>query len=955
MRRRRWAPPAPVAAVAVALGLALVAAPASGYGSGDQFPTSAACGPGAADACRAPIEWSTSFYGPAGAGETRIMRRTLFTVYAQAGERVLVGSSAVGVGSGDVVLWEPGTVADPEATTLPAPDATCSEQRAVVGAPTELGRITTRAEELAGPRAVVGGGNPTGYVPCDFVVTTTGLHRLAFYGPAGASSASTGAPTNAQVATSTVIQPAASTTVAAWDVTVRPSDTSVAELPGRLFTYVYAGFTGGNPRPTTFTSYLTTTDGYRYRVSTDGFDPNGFVHYGNAVGFYDADGVTPLNHDVVGAGANQQTLTNPIGGVRLAPAEYPMSFEPLDAATLGALGIPTTPVEPLLTSISYAGSAHDRVSWYGTGGTFTLGVGTPGTYEVVIARDAVNLDPGLPTNRALRGVADAAGTLTVAWDGTDNAGDPFPVGTDYLVQATVHGGEYHAPMLDVESSTRGGPSITLENPPGGVCQITGVASDGTNCTTAFYDDRGYRTSNGTTVGTLGAQLCSGVGDVPDAAFADPTTGFDSTSTQRGFGDMSGANSNTECTGPFGDAKGLDLWTFFSSEALSVRLDIMALPPAPDAVDDAATVPAGSSVTVDVRVNDSGTGLTVTSVTAPGHGTVTIVGGNVVYTPAPGYNSGTDTFTYTVTDVLGGTSTATVTVTVTSAAVAAPRTASATAPATVTLDPLAVGVPSAGATWVPGSVRLIDPVSGLPVTTVTVAGQGVWTIDTTDGTVDFVGDPTWTGTATVDYQVTDSAGSTATSTLTVVVTAPPPPPGGSSGDHDPDPADVDPVAPDSADPADPDQATGAGSATDRLAETGGTLDAGALGLVLLLAGAFLLAVRRRLAVAQRPALRDEGGAATRWSPSRGLPTRGLPTRGLPLRGLPVLPTHPRRTRRPPTRWRATTDGSTMVPSHEEAAHVDRADPGLAGAALSAGPRLRHLRAPHRRVVGPAVHV
>ncbi|MCO6003985.1 Ig-like domain-containing protein [Actinoallomurus purpureus] len=80
-----------------------------------------------------------------------------------------------------------------------------------------------------------------------------------------------------------------------------------------------------------------------------------------------------------------------------------------------------------------------------------------------------------------------------------------------------------------------------------------------------------------------------------------------------------------------------------------------------AVDDTATTRQGSAVSVPVLANDTATAPTISNVTTPGHGTATISGGNVTYTPAAGF-AGTDTFTYTITTACG-TSTATVTVTV----------------------------------------------------------------------------------------------------------------------------------------------------------------------------------------------------------------------------------------------------------------------------------------------------
>lgn len=89
---------------------------------------------------------------------------------------------------------------------------------------------------------------------------------------------------------------------------------------------------------------------------------------------------------------------------------------------------------------------------------------------------------------------------------------------------------------------------------------------------------------------------------------------------------------------------------------------------PDAVNDAATVSQGMSVTVTVLNLDSdpdGDALTVTSITQPpsGQGSATLNDdGTVTYT-APSTFVGVTTFTYTISDGNGGTDTATVTITV----------------------------------------------------------------------------------------------------------------------------------------------------------------------------------------------------------------------------------------------------------------------------------------------------
>ena len=89
---------------------------------------------------------------------------------------------------------------------------------------------------------------------------------------------------------------------------------------------------------------------------------------------------------------------------------------------------------------------------------------------------------------------------------------------------------------------------------------------------------------------------------------------------------------------------------------------------PDASPDtvATEADANGSTTIDVLANDTDPNrdtLTITDVTAAGHGTVAIVNNQLVYSYQDDF-AGTDTFNYTIADGHGGTSTAKVTVTVT---------------------------------------------------------------------------------------------------------------------------------------------------------------------------------------------------------------------------------------------------------------------------------------------------
>lgn len=87
--------------------------------------------------------------------------------------------------------------------------------------------------------------------------------------------------------------------------------------------------------------------------------------------------------------------------------------------------------------------------------------------------------------------------------------------------------------------------------------------------------------------------------------------------------------------------------------------------APGAQNDVFTTYRGETVMLDVLANDSDPDqdmLKIISVTLPGHGSASISGNRISYTPVAGF-TGQDSFSYTVADDKGASSTAQVTVTV----------------------------------------------------------------------------------------------------------------------------------------------------------------------------------------------------------------------------------------------------------------------------------------------------
>ena len=99
---------------------------------------------------------------------------------------------------------------------------------------------------------------------------------------------------------------------------------------------------------------------------------------------------------------------------------------------------------------------------------------------------------------------------------------------------------------------------------------------------------------------------------------------------------------------------------------TVSITVNAVNDAPQAADDSVNTDESTAVTIDVLTNDSdvdGDTLTITSVTDPVGGTAVVNGdGTVTFTPDENF-TGSDSFTYTISDGNGGTDTAAVAVTV----------------------------------------------------------------------------------------------------------------------------------------------------------------------------------------------------------------------------------------------------------------------------------------------------
>jgi uncharacterized repeat protein (TIGR01451 family) len=462
-----------------------------------------------------------------------ITRRTLLKVYANAGEVINLGSSAVNVGSGNIKLFSGASNVD---TATPLLD--CKVQQAGTGV------LNTRAKELAGALPISGG-----YTPCVYSVPTTGVYQVTFYGPDGVSGNTDPTTSNTEYISNPDINTDQKSTVSMWDITVRSSVSSTTDLTGRVFTDYVALITGSNGRYVKSKFYILTNDGYQYLTDFgigSGLDPNGFIFFANKTGLTYADGKTLYRS---GQSINNE-LTSFVGGV-LVPLpstfSYPIFFNPPANTAIAGMGYPLTAQPPLpATNFSFTGAVSGTANQasQGVGGTFSFNAPQSGNYQIVIDTNGDGIYD--PISDLTLGGLTVAGANSVIWDGNDNSGvavPPRPNNLAYNARVMLRGGEYHFPLLDAENAPDGF-KIEMLNPPG-------VFQAGQSATTIYFDERNYK------IGTNNINLGCATTTICDA--------------RAGVNSATGAH---KFTNSYGDQKAIDTWIYFPSATVSNAFKIV---------------------------------------------------------------------------------------------------------------------------------------------------------------------------------------------------------------------------------------------------------------------------------------------------------------------------------------------------------------------------------------------
>jgi hypothetical protein len=248
-----------------------------------------------------------------------------------------------------------------------------------------------------------------------------------------------------------------------------------------------------------------------------------------------------------------------------------------------------------------------------------------------------------------------------------------------------------------------GSSITATVPDGsGTVPITVVTDAGTATNASFTFQAPVANSITTSVA-----FDSSSNSIPVSTSGNPTSVAVASAASHGTAQASGMSIIYT---PAAGYIGADSFTYTASNSAGTSAPATVSitvnpPPAPTVTATSATTAYDTATSINLASAISGLNITGVNIASnPSHGTVSVSGETVTYTPSASFYGGTDSFTYTATNP-GGTSTP-ATVTITVGTVAAPTAA-------------AVSMTTSYGTA--ASINLASAISGLDITAVTIAG------------------------------------------------------------------------------------------------------------------------------------------------------------------------------------------------------------------------------------------
>ncbi|WP_188315810.1 Ig-like domain-containing protein, partial [Chitinophaga agrisoli] len=472
-------------------------------------------------------------------------------VYVNVGERIYLGSSAQGIGSGTINLRAP------------------NGQTYTSGSSTLTGRISSRSQEVVGPSVALLDG---GYTP--FIVTVgagqAGVWEIDFVPP----NASNNTNPTAVLSSSAWSQPTGTCYIAAFDVSVRNSSNTF--VPGRVFTNIFSAHLGSPAAPFNPIFHILTQDGYMYTVNNNGQAGYGFVFLVNNKGFRLSNG-NPSYKSI-------DDLTSPnLKDPRTADTETDITHKiffntpatdlPANAPSVsGSIWLLNTPPTLAVSNISFVGVE---------GSAGIAGTNPAGGYVRFTATNATNYGVDIDINnngsyadavdKRLTGTA-VVGVNNAYWDGTNGQGVKVLSGSNnYNTRVILFSGEVHFPFIDVE------------NNPNGII-ITRTNGSGAGNNTVYWDD-----SNIASTGTPSNPLVN-------------TTGLSSATNGHKWGSTSYSGTD------FGNENGLDTWAYLQSTPTATALAIQLREADLETVSIAktpATLCQGQPITYTVTVRNNG--------------------------------------------------------------------------------------------------------------------------------------------------------------------------------------------------------------------------------------------------------------------------------------------------------------------------------------------------------------
>ncbi|MBN9605680.1 MAG: tandem-95 repeat protein [Actinomycetales bacterium] len=530
------------------------------------------------------------------------------------------------------------------------------------------------------------------------------------------------------------------------------------------------------------------TDVFRYTLTADGGTDTADVTVTVApVALADSASTTPGTTVAIPVLGNDLGLPRSVTGVT-APAHGTVTFTPSGVTYTPATGF--TGVDTFVYTLSADGGSDTA--------TVTVTVSPDAVDDSAAARSGVArtidvLANDIGVSRVVTGVGSAAhGTVSFTATGVTYTAATTYSGTDsFTYSIGAAGGTDTATVtvtvspdaIDDARSTPAETPISFDprgNDRGVGIDVTGLGTgadapaNGVATFTAgqitYTPAAGF---SGTEVFTYSIVGAGGVDTATVTILVTPTTARDALITpvdtaktidprpnDRGTGlqvtaATAGAHGTVTFTAsgvtytPDAGFSGTDAFTYTVTDAGAQEavgtVDVVVSPSSPD---DTGSTTVGVPVEIDVLANDSGTGLGVTAVTVPAHGTAAVApSGRVLYTPEPGF-SGIDGFDYTAQDGASSTSGAHVTVFVAPDAV--DDTANTHGADTVLLAPDANDSGT--------SLVVSDPVL--------LSGQGDVALE--GNSVRYTPPSDFSGQAIIRYTVTDPDGLTDTAEIEVTV-------------------------------------------------------------------------------------------------------------------------------------------------------------------------------------------